>query len=91
MHDLRLFFHHMLLSGARHARCFKACARPQKWVYLVFRLLLECNMCNEHLYSFSVAVPGGYWSNNVCGLLRVLGHGYCAALKECAVLGFVVN
>ena len=23
--------------------------------------------------------------------LRVLGHGYCGALKECAVLGFVVN
>ena len=25
------------------------------------------------------------------GELRVLGHGYCAALKECADLGFVVN
>ena len=23
--------------------------------------------------------------------LRVVGHGYCAALKECADLGFVVN
>ena len=26
-----------------------------------------------------------------CSRLRVLGHGYCAALKECADLGFVVN
>ena len=26
----------------------------------------------------------------VCAL-RVVGHGYCAAVKECAVLGFVVN
>ena len=24
-------------------------------------------------------------------ILRVVGHGYCAALKECADLGFVVN
>ena len=24
-------------------------------------------------------------------VLRVLGHGYCAAVKECADLGFVVN
>ena len=23
--------------------------------------------------------------------LRVVGHGYCAAVKECADLGFVVN
>ena len=23
--------------------------------------------------------------------LRVVGHGYCAALKECADMGFVVN
>ena len=23
--------------------------------------------------------------------LRVVGHGYCAAMKECADLGFVVN
>ena len=23
--------------------------------------------------------------------LRVLGHGYCAALKECVDLGFMVN
>ena len=23
--------------------------------------------------------------------LRVVGHGYCGALKECADLGFVVN
>ena len=25
------------------------------------------------------------------GLLRVVRHGYCAAVKECADLGFVVN
>ena len=23
--------------------------------------------------------------------LRVVGHGYCAAVKECADLGFVIN
>ena len=29
--------------------------------------------------------------NHSTPYLRVLGHGYCAAVKECADLGFVVN
>ena len=27
----------------------------------------------------------------IFGRLRVVGHGYCVAIKECADLGFVVN
>ena len=36
-----------------------------------------------------------YWKASLSkqkqSTLRVVGHGYCAALKECADLGFVVN
>ena len=32
-----------------------------------------------------------YTSNPKSSILRVVGHAYCAAIKECADLGFMVN
>ena len=65
---------------------------------LIFRGSLFSRISN--LEKFEMRLPIKKKHNRVSVLkpcvhfirpLKVVGHGYCAALKECADLGFVVN
>ena len=38
-----------------------------------------------YMYRICLVVPSH------SAILRVVGHGYCVAVKECADLGFMVN
>ena len=52
-------------------------------LYISARVLCNCGEANYKSHNHYQAIDST--------VLRVLGHGYCAALKECADLGFVVN